>query len=310
MSDSETTSQTIVETALRSQREYWKSIPEKVLAIPGQEFPHEGPRRVILLGVGSSYFAAKLTAYTLIRDRSRIRIPVLVCKSTGFGVEVLPSRGDWVIGFTHRGRTESTLKALDMASQLGCFTIQVSAQDVIQAPGAKFLLETTPVEKAEPHTMAVTGSICAVTTLLSGIKLAEEWEALRSLGDPDLDLMKKRAGKGANILLGEWEGEWIAREGALKLLEMAGLPARAYSSEEFFHGPRFEYSREKDVIWHVSLPKDPRESMIRAAHSIGVYGSSPLAWVPALVEMQWLALATALNLGVNPDRPALADPST
>lgn len=36
---------------------------------------------------------------------------------------------------------------------------------------------------------------------------------------------------------------------------------------------------------------------------LDIYGGSPLAWVPALIELQWLALAVALNRGVNPDLP-------
>jgi hypothetical protein len=61
--------------------------------------------------------------------------------------------------------------------------------------------------------------------------------------------------------------------------------------------------KSEDQIWHVSMPKDPRNNELKPAHSIGVFGASPLAWVPALVELQWMALATALNLGRNPDSP-------
>ena len=101
-------------------------------------------------------------------------------------------------------------------------------------------------------------------------------------------------------MLGEWEGEWLAREGALKLMEMARLPVRAFGSEEYFHGPR--YSRgPKDKIWHVAHQKDKRAPEIEASHQVGMFGASPLAWVPALVELQWMALAVALNRGVDPD---------
>jgi hypothetical protein len=146
--------------------------------------------------------------------------------------------------------------------------------------------------------------LVAITSLVLGNKVIEEWDALRSMGDPDLALLRRRAGKGPKAIIGEWEGEWLAREGALKLLEMAGHPTLSYSSEEFFHGPSRVLGKEPESLWHISLPKDPRAHAIqelKPAVSIDVYGSSPLAFVPALVELQWLALATSLNLGLNPD---------
>ena len=83
-------------------------------------------------------------------------------------------------------------------------------------------------------------------------------------------------------------------------MEMARLPVRAYGSEEFFHGPMFAATKD-DPIWHISLPKDPRNTEIKSAYQVGVFGSSPLAWMPALLELQWMSLAVALNLGVDPD---------
>ena len=140
-----------------------------------------------------------------------------------------------------------------------------------------------------------------MTTLLSSGKNAEEWEALRSIGDPDLDTYRSRAGEGPSIMLGEWEGEWLAREGALKLMEMARIPVRAFSSGRVFPGPRFSRDRQRsDLVRRASEGRAQPE--IQAAHQVGMFGASPLAWVPALVELQWMALAVALNRGVDPDR--------
>lgn len=303
-------SMSAVEKTLRSQRDNWREIAERVSSFSSREFPHESPKRVILAGVGSSHYAARLAAYALLRDKTRVRIPVIACNSMAVGTEVLPGKGDWFFGLTHRGQTASTLAALEFADQAGAFTLQVSGNDAPPSPRAKFILSTVGQESVEPHTASVTGAICAITSLMVGPKAIEEWDALRSIGDPDLETLRKRAGQGPTIILGEWEGEWLGREGALKLMEMADLPVRVYGSEEFFHGPRYAYSAEKDRIWHVSMPRDPRQSLIRAAHTIGIYGATPLAFIPALVELQWLALAVALNREVDPDRRPLADPKT
>ncbi len=297
---------TVVEETMRAQKEQWREIAARVAAIDPRDLPHEAPNRILFFGLGSSYIAAKLCQLTLKRDIVRKRTPVIVCPSTHIGVDAIPAKGDWVFAFTHRASGGPTIQALELAERLGAFTIQVSAFGVPQHPAAHYLLQTVPLERVEPHTSAVTGSICAVTTLLLGPKCVEEWEALTSLPTPSLDLCRRRAGTGPTLLVGEWEGEWLAREGALKLMEMARLPVRAFGSEEFFHGPKFS-TTEKDSIWHISLPKDPRNDDIKPTHQVGVFGSSPLAWMPALLELQWMALATALNLGVDPDlnlRPA------
>jgi fructoselysine-6-P-deglycase FrlB-like protein len=291
-----------VEATLRNQREAWREIAERTARVSSRELPPEPPKRILLFGVGSSHYAARLTGLTLIRDRSRPRLPVTALSSLSVGTEVIPTRGDWAFAFTHRGGNAATHQAIEICERAGAFTIQVSAQGAREDERSRFFLPTCPLETVEPHTVAVTGAICAVTTLLLGAKAIEEWDALRSIGDPDLDLFRRRAGQGPSVIVGEWEGEWLAREGALKFMEMARLPVRAFSTEEFFHGPRFSV-RSEDPIWHVSMPKDSRNNELQPAHRIGIFGSTPLAWIPALVELQWLALATALNRGVDPDSP-------
>lgn len=302
---------TVCEQTMRAQNDQWREISSRVASLESRDFPFGGPKRILLFGLGSSYIAAKLCQLTLKRDITRKRVPVIACPSTHVGLDAQPVKGDWVFAFTHRASGGPTIQALVHAERMGAFTVQVSAQGVAQHPSAQYLLPTTPLERVEPHTAAVTGSICAVTSLLLGDKCVEEWEALRSLPTPSLDLCRRRAGKGPQVLIGEWEGEYLAREGALKLMEMARLPVRAFGSEEFFHGPMYS-STPKDAIWHISLPKDPRNDEIKAAHTIGVFGSSPLAWMPALLELQWMSLAAALNNGVDPDlnlRPAVSVPS-
>lgn len=304
-----TATMSIVEETLRQQRDTWQEISERVARVTARELPPEAPKRILLFGVGSSHFAAKLTGLALIRDKSRTRLPVIACSSLGIGTEVIPSKGDWAFAFTHRAANRPTLDALQLCDRAGAFTILVANRDAPAVESARFFLPTSPLERVEPHTMAVTGAICAVTTLLLGAKAAEEWDAVRSIGDPDLELMRRRAAEGPSVILGEWEGEWLAREGALKLMEMARLPVRAFSTEEYFHGPRFSVA-SGEPLWHVSLPRDPRAEDVDAlkpAHRISVFGASPLAWIPALVELQWLALAVALNRGLDPDRPEMLD---
>ena len=292
----------IVQEALTAQHENWQEIVERVSRISSRELAPEAPKRILLFGLGSSHYAARLTAFSLMRDKSRPRIPTIACSSMAIGSEIIPAKGDWVFAFSHRGKSKPTNVALEACERAGAFTVLVAGQGVEGPDYARFVLPTTSLERCEPHTLSVTGAICAVTTLMIGAKAAEEWDALRSFPTPDLDRYRERAGKGPSVLMGEWEGEWLAREGALKLMEMARLPVRVFGSEEYFHGPRFS-TKPSDSIWHIAMPKDSRTPEIETAQRIEVLGASPLAWVPALIELQWLALAVALNRGVNPDDP-------
>jgi len=301
--DSNEPPMSIVEQTLRSQRESWREISERVSKLGTTEFPHEPAKRILLFGVGSSHHAARLTAFALLRDKLRLRVPVIACSSNSIGNDVIPQKGDWVFAFSHRGGTPVTRQALKVCDQVGAFPMLVCGKD---APGAReiesarMVLETVEMERVEPHTASVTGAICAVTSLLMGAKAVEEWDALRSIGNPDLEYFRVKAGEGPTAIVGEWEAEWIAREGALKFMEMARLPVRAYGTEEYFHGPRQSLG-EYERLWHVSLARDPRNDDLKPDYRIGVFGASPLAWIPALVELQWLALATAFNRGVDPD---------
>ncbi len=292
--------ETQVERNLRAQRESWSEIAERCTSISNREFPHEPPKRLLMFGVGSSHYAARLAAYAIQRDRVRLRTPVRACTSTDIGSEVMPQKGDWVYAFTHRGTSAATRQALEICERNGAFPIAVCGKGATPPEVARLVLETVELETVEPHTISVTGAVCAVTSQILGPKCVEEWDALKFLPSPDLELLRRRAGQGPSVILGEHEGEWLAREGALKLMEMAKLPVRAFSSEEYFHGPHFS-ELPNSPIWHVSTQKDPRQEEIQAAYRISVSGGSPLAWVPALLELQWLALAVALNRDINPD---------
>ena len=291
----------IVEESLRAQPKIWREVSRRATETVS-ELPLEHAKRILLFGVGSSYFAARLVGLALQKGQKLPRAQIVATSSMAvLGGEIKAERGDWAFAFSHRGRTQVTLQALDQCQQAGAFGILVTGEG---APNevARQQLVTSPIEKVEPHTMAVTGAIAAVTSLLLGGSVLEEWDYLATrCADFDLERLRERVGKGPQVVLGEWEGEWIAREGALKLMEMAQIPVRAFGSEEFFHGPKYSL-RPKDVIWHCETHRDLRSAELSSALQVSVSTSTPISWVPALVELQWLALAVALNLGVDPDR--------
>src|SRR5690606_40409657 len=92
-SDTEGT-MSVVEQTMRSQKDHWREIATRVSSLESREFPHGGPQRILFFGLGSSYIAAKLCQLTLKRDRTRKRVPIIVCPSTHVGVDALPTKGD------------------------------------------------------------------------------------------------------------------------------------------------------------------------------------------------------------------------
>ena len=299
----------LVQEALSSQRSVWREI---VLMLSGgdwrQTLPPTPPTRILLFGVGSSYFSAQLAAYSIRREfqilNQQTLIPVIACSSVDVGVEVIPQQGDWAFALSHRGKTSATLKALENCAESGAFTVLVSARGAPDCPLARLILPTSELEKCEPHTVGMTSAICAVTTLLCP-SLGKSWDGISVHSDPDLSSLRKSVGDSPDLILGEWEGEWIAREAALKLTEMAQHRACFYSTEEFFHGPRVlsesRAQKQKDHIWYIAHPEDQRSSEVNAQQKIKIPSGLSLSWVSALVESQWMTLALALNLGVNPD---------
>ncbi len=301
---------TEVERALRGQKKSWLEISERTLGV-ASPFGGNPLKRVILFGVGSSYHVARLAAWVVTRAKEhgwKVPFEVIAVPSLAIGMEVLPASGDGFLGVSHRGQSASTLEALKLAQARGASVGLVRAElSSDEHPSRNFpLLFTTPLEKVEPHTVSVTGAICAITTLLLREEAASLWRQLATQTDPDILSLDSKVKKLPSILIGDWEGEWIAREIALKFMEMARTPVRAYGSEEFFHGPRWG-AAPGEVIWRLESPaQDPRlpdlrGAKIEAAQSFTWDVITPLGWVPTLVELQWCALAGALHHGVDPD---------
>jgi glucosamine 6-phosphate synthetase-like amidotransferase/phosphosugar isomerase protein len=199
-----------------------------------------------------------------------------------------------------------TLKALQMCKKSGAFCALVAAQGISPDPIADLYLPTSEIEKCEPHTFGMTSSVCAVTSLLLGGAILERWQFLASQHDPDLKILRAQVQSPPTVVLGEREGEWIARETALKLVEMAGVRALVFGSEEYFHGPQLfvQQSKIQEKVWYTGSLSDSRQndiSRMSIQYQAKWDESEPLSWVDCLIHFQWATLALALNLGVNPD---------
>lgn len=277
----------IVEETLRIQR---AAIKETALRALEVEEP-KTPRSVLLFGLGSSRHAAHLTAETLLC--AGYQVPVRACSPLSIGHDAYVSPGDLAIGFSHRGTNKMVHAALDACRKAGAAAVLVSAE------GTGGQLCSGPLERCEPHTVAVTGAVCAATSWLT--RRPELWKPVWEKSDP-----APQGKEPPTVLLGERAGEWVAREAALKLAEMAHLPVRVYGSEEWFHGPSWIRSKD-DRVWYVQTPGDARSGDIKSDRTFAAQpADGPAGWANALIELQWLALALAESRGVDPDDPMRA----
>ncbi len=308
-----------VHEGLIAQKRNWSRLANRVLksGLP-QELPPRPPSRILLLGEGRGLCSAKLLALSLRREMMRKGgrqiPPVLACASVQMGFEVFPDKYDWVFALSHDDSTEVTLRAFEKCDKAGAFTVWVTADEdqkpefgrlqvVVGEPGDK-------PGKTLQRGVDIISPICAVSTLLLGSQAVEIWSALSSSKNPPLEGLQSRIQAPPTVVLGEWEGEWIAREIALELNEVAGVRVPAYSSEEYYHGPHFVSSHLEprlasksesgtesiDSIWYVSVPGDVRESQFSPIYRVKALENQLFSWVPALVELQWLTFALALHL--------------
>jgi glutamine---fructose-6-phosphate transaminase (isomerizing) len=128
------------------------------------------------------------------------------------------------------------------------------------------------------------------------------------------------AGATSLIAIGRGPTLGIAREAALKLKEIANLPAEAFSGAEFLHGPVALVSERYPIL--VLMPSDEAAAGLqRLAADLGAKGAAlftagPGGMLPVLAadhpqtdavcliqSFYALAARLAARLGIDPDRP-------
>jgi fructoselysine-6-P-deglycase FrlB-like protein len=291
-----------------SQKEHWKEITGRIGAWT-RVLPWNRPECVFWVGEGSSLHAAVLTANLLEPGgSSRWKIPPRwqgVCASSEFDQQAGRLQGDrqWFVGFSHRGKTTATRKALERAQARGFYTVWIASKELEEGHvDADLFVPAGPMEKVEPHTTALTSAIVAASTLLGDPELKDMWLA-ESLAPAEKELPEALQGvEEGTWVVGHGAAEWMAKEFALKCLELGGPLLRPVGSEAFFHGPsQFLPGRGKppSVLW-LDGGNDPRMEDWEARYrpegvaiqrlSLGDLANSPSHTLRALLNLQGLAL--------------------
>ncbi len=283
------------------------------------------PRYVYMVGRGSSDHAGVFAKYLI---EIELGLPVVAAAPSIASVynQQLNLTGALVLVISQSGRSPDILAQVAMAKAAGALVIAlVNDETSPLAAQADWVL---PLNVGEEKAVAATKSFLA--TLSALLQLVAAWSGNRSLQDavislPELlesaiELPAQLTAQSLQdvadlVVLGRGPGYAISREIALKLKEVCGIHAEAFSSAEFLHGP-VTLVKDQFAIVDVSVADEANaahqaqiaEVRRRGACIVHLHHadlqSNPRVLPLALLQRFYLDVeAVARSRGVNPDAP-------
>lgn len=229
----------VVETQLRENNSLCHALGEKIRTF--------APSLVYLVGRGSSDHAGVFAKYLVEIEAG---IPVAAAAPSVFSVyqRSLKLERALVIVISQSGRSPDIINQVEMAKKSGAMCVGLINDET--SPLAAKVDFLVPLRASEEKAVAATKSYVASLTAL--IQIVAHWqsntellsaleklprELAKVIGEP-AQLSKDFINSNCRfVVLGRGFGYAIAREVALKLKEVCGVHAEAFSSAEFLHGP-------------------------------------------------------------------------
>ncbi|MEM4663579.1 MAG: glutamine--fructose-6-phosphate transaminase (isomerizing) [Desulfurococcaceae archaeon] len=309
----------------------------------------ESAERVYITGAGTSYHASEFFALALYDLLGELVVPFIA--SEGELYSRTAGKGDVLIAVSQSGETMDVLKTVRKFKEKGARVIAVSnvVDSAIPRESDIAIYTRASPEIGVAATKTFTAQVLALSMLIAEImkrrsvpkqEINEVLMAIENspeLVEESLEVNKGKARELAKILantksiyyLSRGVGLPIAREGALKIKEIAYIHAEAYPAGESKHGPIALVEPGFPVVFVVP-PEPVLESMMlnnvmemkaRGALTIGVVYKgcriagvfdyvmevprahrvvSPITHTPPL---QLLAYYVAVEKGLDPDKP-------
>jgi glutamine---fructose-6-phosphate transaminase (isomerizing) len=286
---------------------------------------------VLLIGSGSSLFAAQLGAIAL-RRRGIGATAVAATEAPG---DHLAYEGRTVVAISQSGRSTDVLRALDALRPRRIVALTNTADSPLGALADVTIDVDAGPERAIPATKSVSSTIAillAAATLLGGATtrsaavLVATARTIRAwLEDSAAAILSPAtmlAARSNVVILGTDYGAPIAREAALKFKEATYLHAEGFEAGEFRHGSAAMVDVTTAAIGIVD--RDGSPVVGRAMHDLRTtgalrlaVGTTPLEGMPRLgpvvddpyntlawlVTAQMLALYVARRRGIDSDAP-------
>ena len=263
-------------------------------------------RRILLIGIGTSWHAAQHGAWML-REAGVAADALHAADVAPYGRAIDPADG--VIVLSHTGSTGYSMEMLERARAAGAATLHVSGA------GKGGDVETVAAEQSYAYTVSHTGALLRLAQIATALgarlgdlaavpdRVAAVLDAPGPLIDPPQRLVE---------LIGAGPNAWTAQEGALKIREASYVAAEGLSSEQFFHGPSVALDEQDTlVVLDGGGPGADRTATIAAA--VEVTGANvvrfsqrdlgeQLSVFPLTAVVQRIAAELADARGVSPDR--------
>ncbi|CAM3658155.1 glucosamine-6-phosphate deaminase NagB-II [Rheinheimera salexigens] len=283
------------------------------------------PKFVYMVGRGSSDHAGVFAKYLI---EIEIGLPVMSAAPSIASIyhKSLQLSDALVIVISQSGRSPDILAQVEMAKKSGALVLALVND--ISSPLAEMADYSLPLNVGEEKAVAATKSYLA--TLSAILHLVAVWSAkpelltavqqLPALMQQAVDLpmqLNTSALKNVKhlVVLGRGLGYAISREIALKLKEVCGIHAEAFSSAEFLHGP-VTLVKDNFTIIDISINDESIAAHNQQIADVTRRGAAvlqlhhqpiiaPARLLPLLVLQRFYldVEVVARDLGINPDAP-------
>lgn len=212
------------------------------------DFPINRPKKLLILGCGTSYYAGLIASYWLQEHAS---IETDVCIASEFRYQYFKRDYDMCICISQSGETADVIAALEIVQQGGTKTIGVL--NVLESTLGQMVDVVLPIcvgpEIGVASTKALIGQlVCLLFMTLSWSKERDRFFAImsdlpgliKSILDtsPTIQKLATQFHQLESVFfIGRLQMYPVCLEGALKLKELSYINANAYPAGELKHGP-------------------------------------------------------------------------
>ncbi len=304
---------------------------------------------LVVVGCGTALHAGEV-ARPMFERWSALRTEVAVASEWRYAAPIVDET-TLVVAVSQSGETADTLAAVRLARSLGAATIGITNMPDSQLTREvdRVLLTRAGLEMSVAASKTFTTQVALLSLLafelgslrdtLGGAEAEQALVELELIPEKMAELLRRPsrveaiaesiAGAPFVVYLGRQSGVPVAREGALKLREIAYLPAEVHAAGELKHGSIALMEAGTPVVAVITDGMEPgrtisnlHEVRARGARVIAIAtegnrrveaASDEVIWVPAtdpmlepmlaVIPLQQLALHTASNLGLNVDQP-------
>ncbi len=299
-----------MEREIREQAELLPRLAEGYLTTARAAVAKTDPQMVLLVARGSSDNAALYARYLV---EVHLGIPALLAAPsaiTRYGAKPRYPR-TLAIGISQSGAAPDVSEVLATMRELGHATLAITntTDSRLGASADATLLLDVGEETAVAATKTFSASLLALYQVVRALGAdlpapdlydAEWVETCRVAAEATSGLFVRSS---PTFALGRGYNFAIAHETALKLMECALLPCKAYSAADFQHGPKAlagAGSAALDLSGEAAVLRDQGCEVVEPPSSDAPGEIAPL-W--DVVFGQWLALFAARARGLDPDAP-------